>query len=378
MSLSIDYRPALVNSEGIGRYVRELVRGMLFCGMGSEMTLFAGTLRPSKYSRSELGLIDAGMRLLRPRYPTRYFRNRLNKKGIGIDQWIGDTSVYHQTQWSPLPVRNAAEVGTIFDCIYALDAVEQGGPDFLPKDAAQRMLAQSKALAERCEILIVPSQYVADQVTEKLGADPAKVRVTHLGCDHLPPGASRPGHLAPNAPYILTVTRIDRRKNHVLALRVFERLVKQGYPHHWVVVGPLGHGHKEFVEALKQSPVRGRVRWLRLVGDTELSTLLKSAELLLWPSRNEGFGLPPLESMACGTPVVTSSVTSIPEICGDAAILHDPSDGDAFFESCCRLIEDPAFAHDLAERGLKRASQFTWRRTAQETMDIYKELMDRN
>ncbi|MBL4770311.1 MAG: glycosyltransferase family 4 protein, partial [Planctomycetes bacterium] len=340
MSLSIDYRPALVNREGIGRYVRELVRGMLFGGLDSELTLFAGTLRPSRYSKTDLGIADAKVRYLRPRYPTRYFRNRLEKQGLGIDDWIGNTSVYHQTQWSPLPVRQAAEVGTIFDCIYALDAGTDQGPGFLPREAAERMLAQSTALAERCKILLVPSAYVANDVVQKLGVDPSKIRVTHLGCDHLPPGAARPGHLAPSARYLLTITRIDRRKNHIAALRIFERLVKKGYPHHWVVVGPLGHGHEEFVHALRDSPVRNRVRWLRLVGDAELSTLLTSAEFLLWPSRNEGFGLPPLEAMACGTPVVTSDCTSLTEVCGDAALLHDPDDEDAFFESCCRLIED--------------------------------------
>ncbi len=375
MSLSIDYRPALVNQEGIGRYVRELVRGMLFMGFGSELTLFAGTLRPSRYSKSALGLSGSDVRYLRPRYPTRYFRNRLNKRGMGIDDWIGNTSVYHQTQWSPLPVREAREIGTVFDCIYALDSLDSGGPGFLPKEAAKRMLAQATALVERCEILIVPCQYVANEVVSRLGADPASVRVTHLGCDHLPPGAPRPGHLAPNAPYILTVTRIDRRKNHVLALRVFERLVAKGYPHHWVVVGPLGFGHEEFVQALKRSPARNKVRWLRMVGDGELSTLLNGSDMLLWPSRNEGFGLPPLEAMANGTPVITSDCTSLPEICGDAAILHDPADEDAFFESCCRLIEDPEACHALIEKGLEHASHFTWQRTAQETMAIYKELL---
>jgi glycosyltransferase involved in cell wall biosynthesis len=254
--------------------------------------------------------------------------------------------------------------------------METQGPDFLPKEAAQRMLRHSTELAERCKILIVPSHFVAGEVVQKLGADPDKVRVTHLGCDHLPPGAARPGHLAPNAPYLLTITRIDRRKNHVLALRVFERLVQKGYPHHWVVVGPLGHGHEEFVHALRESPARGRVRWLRLVADAELSTLLVSAEFLFWPSRNEGFGLPPLEAMACGTPVLTSDCTSLPEICGDAALLHDPMDEDAFFESCCRLIEDSTLSHDLAEKGLLRASQFTWQQTAKETMEIYKELSE--
>lgn len=273
-------------------------------------------------------------------------------------------------------MRQAAEVGTIFDCIYALDAGPGEGPGFLPKEAARRMLEQSTALAERCKIIIVPSHYVAGEVVQKLGADPSKVRVTHLGCDHLPPGTARPGHLAPKAPYILTATRIDRRKNHVLALRIFERLVKQGYPHHWVVVGPLGHGHQEFVHALRNSPMRHRVRWLRLVEDAELSTLLSGAELLLWPSRNEGFGLPPLEAMASGTPVVTSDCTSLPEICGDAALLHDPDDEDAFFESCCRLIEDETFSRSMVEKGLEQAAQFTWRRTARQTMDIYKELLD--
>ncbi|HPF14132.1 MAG: glycosyltransferase family 4 protein [Planctomycetes bacterium] len=375
MPLAIDYRPALVNREGIGRYVREMVRGLLFDGIAPDITLFAGTLKPSYYSKYQLGLIHSQVHMLRPRIPTRWFKKWLELRKMGVDDYVGGVCLYHQTQWSPLPVRRATEVATIFDCIYALDAGRNDGPGYLPRDAAERMLASARELARRSQVLLVPSQYVAKQVVEHLGAKPEQVRVTPLGCDHLPPPSSPAVHLPHGTRFLITAARIDRRKNHVLALRVFERLVAKGFPHHWVVVGPLGYGYQDFVEALRQSPVRHRVHWLRMVEDGELSSLLAAADLMLWPSHNEGFGLPPLEAMANGTPVVTSRCTSLEEVCGDAAILLDPSDEDGFFEACCRLLEDHDYARHRVEVGFEHATQFTWRHTAKATLAVYRELL---
>lgn len=364
----------MVNREGIGRYVRELVRGMVFARKDPPIKLFAGTLRPSAYTRDQLGLQGSATQIYRPRVPTRLFRRWLRFRGMGIDEWLGGACVYHQTQWSPLEVRKAAEVSTIFDCIYSLDA--QGGPmpGFLPPAAAQRMLEQAQALADRSARILVPSEFVAREVETCLGADPAKVRVIPLGCDHLPPPSKPPEYLPHGVPFLITAARIDRRKNHVLALRVFERLVALGYPHSWVVVGPLGYGYEDFVHALRHSPARHRVRMLRSVEDGDLASLLAAADLLLWPSRQEGFGLPPLEAMANGTPVVTSRNSSLTEICGSAALLVDTDDESGFVEACRKLIEDSEFSRRQVEEGYEHATRFTWRETARRTLAVYQEL----
>ena len=374
MTLALDYRPAMVNREGIGRYVRELVRAMVFARHGPPLALFAGTLKPSAYTRDQLGLHGASARLYRPRLPTRWFRRWLQWRDQGVDQWIGGVQVYHQTQWSPLPVRQAAEVGTIFDCIYAQDAGRSDGPGFLPPEAADRMLAEAQALVERCERILVPSAFVAQEVQQVLGADPERVRVIPLGCDHLPPPGKPPGYLPHRVPFLITAARIDRRKNHVLALRIFEQLVALGYPHYWVVAGPLGHGYEDFVNALRHSPVRRRVRWIRSVEDAELASLLATADFLLWPSRQEGFGLPPLEAMALGTPVITSRNSSISEVCRDAALLVEGQDPAPYVEACQRILEDPEWARSRVEKGYDHATRFTWRETARQTLAVYREL----
>jgi glycosyltransferase involved in cell wall biosynthesis len=107
------------------------------------------------------------------------------------------------------------------------------------------------------------------------------------------------------------------------------------------------------------------------VPERELAPLYAQADLLLWPSLNEGFGLPPLEAMACGTPVVTSCVTSLPEVCGDAALLVEPTDVDQIFEGARRLLTDRALHEEHVLRGKRRAREFTWKECARRTLHAY-------
>ncbi len=371
MRIGIDYRPALVNREGIGRYTRELVRGLIELGLDGELGLFGYTLRGRRYSLAELGLVDSRAELARMRLPSRWLSGLLARRGRGADDLVGGCHVYHHTQPNLLPVRSAAEVVTIFDCIPALDADNPEGPGYLEPESAARMTATLRAMAQRARRILVPCRYVGAEVVLSLGVPPSKVSVTRLGCDHvlahLPPG----GFPAPPTPYLVTVSRVDPRKNHLRILAAFERLVADGYPHHWIVAGPAGFGSETFTRALERSPARHRVHWERNVRDARVVQLLAQAELLLWPSLNEGFGLPPLEAMACGTPVITSIVTSMPEVCGDAATLVEPTDVDQIFEAARRLLDDAELRRDQISRGRRRAREFTWRACARETRIAY-------
>ncbi|MEX1026183.1 MAG: glycosyltransferase family 1 protein [Planctomycetota bacterium] len=364
MRIGLDYRPALVNREGIGRYTRELVRALVELEFGPNLGLFAYTLGPGRIPRAELGL-DARAELVRLRFPSRWMPGLLRLLGKGVDDLVGGANVYHHTQYRRLAVREAVEVATIHDCIYLLDA----GYD--NPDSAATMAAEARELVKHARRVLVPTEFVGAEVVMKLGVWPNKIAVTGLGCDHvarrLAPGGYGP---APER-YVLTVTRVDARKNHLRMLAAFERLVADGLPHRWIVCGPAGYGSADFERALDRSPARERVLWKRAVGEDELVRLYAQAEVFLFTSLHEGFGLPPLEAMACGTPVITSCITSMPEVVGDAAWLVEPTDVDQTYDALRRLVDERDLALDLTQRGQRRAREFTWRETARKTLLAY-------
>jgi glycosyltransferase involved in cell wall biosynthesis len=365
--VGFDYRPALINREGIGRYARELVRGFVEVNFDSNLGLFAYTLASSRFTREELGVSGSKAELVRLRFPSRWIPALLERLGKGVDDLVGGCDLYHHTQPHLLRVRKAVEVATIFDCIYTLDA------GYLSRKAAERMTAAAKEMVARAKIVIVPSEYVGAEVVLTLGAKPDHVAIAHLGCDHVARGLPPEGFPPPSEPYVLTVSRVDARKNHLRMLEAFEKIVKEGLPHRWVIAGPPGYGSEVFERALADSPARGRVEWRRFVADEELPRLYAQAEVFVFASLNEGFGLPPLEAMACGIPVVSSCVTSMPEVLGDAALLVEPTDSDQIFEATRRLIAEPEIARDFAVRGKKRAREFTWKECARKTLLAYRE-----
>lgn len=367
MKIGIDYRPALINREGIGRYARELVRGFVELDFDSHLGLFAYSLAGSKFTREELGLQGSKAEFVRLRFPSRWLPALLARLGKGVDDLVGGCDVYHHTQPNLLAVRQAVEVATIFDCIYTLDA------GYLSREAAERMTAVAKEMVSRVRLVIVPTEFVGAEVVLSLGARPDQVAIAHLGCDHVARDLPPEGFGKASEPYVLTVSRVDARKNHLRMLEAFEGLVKEGFPHRWVIAGPGGHGVEVFERELAASPARHRVEWRRFVPDSELPKLYSQADLFLFASLNEGFGLPPLEAMACGVPVVSSCVTSMPEVLGDAALLVEPTDVERIFEASRRMLAEPEYAREFAEKGKRRAREFTWKECARKTLIAYRE-----
>jgi glycosyltransferase involved in cell wall biosynthesis len=367
MRVGIDYRPALVNREGIGRYARELVRALIGHNFGANLGLFGYTLAAPRVSRAELGLADAAGRpeLLRLRWPSRALPWLLARLGKGVDDLVGGCQVYHHTQYSRLHVRRALEVATLHDCLYLKDA------DYVARDAAERMSVAARELAQRARRILVPSEFVGAEVVLHFGVWPAQVSLTPLGCDHIARAMPAQGFPRPRKPYVLTVARVDNRKNHVRMLAAFERLVREGFPHRWVVAGPPGHGVEHFQRALARSSVASRVEWRRDVDEAELPRLYAQADLFLFASLGEGFGLPPLEAMAAGTPVVTSALTALPEVCGDAAWYVEPTDPERIFEAARRLLAEPHLRAEFVAKGRVQARKFTWRETARSTLIAY-------
>ena len=209
-----------------------------------------------------------------------------------------------------------------------------------------------------------------------LGAHPARVAVTELGCDHIARALPPEGFGRAKEPYVLTVARVDPRKNHLRMLQAFELLVREGLPHRWVVAGPRGHEWQEVARALVRSPARSRVQWIVDAPEEDLPRLYAQADCFLFASLNEGFGLPPLEAMACGTPVVSSCVTSLPEVCGDAAFLVEPTEHERIFEAMRRVLVEPDIAAELRSRGIAQSRKFTWRECAKHTLLAYRKALE--
>ena len=367
MRIGIDYRPALQDSTGIGRYVRELVRAMIELGFDDSLGLFGYTLAPMRFSKRELGLEGTRAELLRLRIPSRWLPKLMERTGRGADDLCGNADVFQHTQYQALPVRRAAQVAMVFDCIYTLR-----GAGYVEDATAERMTAAAKALVQRSQRILVPTQYIGAEVVMALGAHPARVSVTELGCDHIVRDLPPEGFGRPSEPYVLTIARVDPRKNHLRMLQAFEMLVREGLPHRWIIGGPRGWRCEDFERALANSPAKARVEWRAHVPDRDLPKLYAQADCFLFASLNEGFGLPPLEAMACGTPVVTSAVTSLPEVCGDAAFLVEPTDSERIFEAMRRVLTEPEIATELRTRGKIQARKFTWRDCAKHTLLAYR------
>ncbi|MFZ0544294.1 MAG: glycosyltransferase family 1 protein [Candidatus Promineifilaceae bacterium] len=171
--------------------------------------------------------------------------------------------------------------------------------------------------------------------------------------------------------YLLYVGTLEPRKNLSRLVRAFHRLKKQGKPHKLVLVGPWGWSMNGFRQQIEQLGLTDSVQMLGYIPDEDLPGVYSLATVFAFPSLYEGFGLPPLEAMACGTPVLSSKNSSLAEICGDAAYLVDPLDEESLVEGLQCVLEDKALREKLGECGQQRASEFSWERAARETSAVY-------
>jgi alpha-1,3-rhamnosyl/mannosyltransferase len=213
--------------------------------------------------------------------------------------------------------------------------------------------------------VLVPSAHTRDRLHARVRGV-REVRVTPLGIDERfspgPAGGDR-------GPYLLAVGTLQPRKNLEAALAAFERLHAGGLEHRLVVAGARGWRDEALVARLGVSPAGEWIEFAGRVDDDALVRLYRGAACLLFPSRAEGFGFPPLEAMACGTPVVAAAAGSLPEVLGDAAPLVEPDDVDGLARAVAGVLADP---EPWRARGLARAARFTWAECAEATVAAYR------
>jgi glycosyltransferase involved in cell wall biosynthesis len=261
-----------------------------------------------------------------------------------------------------------AQVATVHDLAFAA-MPETVSPATL--EGLQRHLPRTLYCAD---LLIAVSDATAGDLVDRLGVEQRSIRTIHEGVD---PGfadsasAELPADFSES--YLLFVSTLEPRKNVVGVLRAFRLLVEWGYQGDLVLVGRWGWRTDGIRDELDASPVRDRIRHLDYVNRPQLAALYGGADALLFPSWLEGFGLPLLESMACGTPVVTSGTAAMPEIAGPAAVYVDPESSHSIASATAALLRDPQHRDRLVALGRERARKFSWDRAAEATAAVLRQ-----
>jgi glycosyltransferase involved in cell wall biosynthesis len=247
----------------------------------------------------------------------------------------------------------------------------------------KRLLTSSliPSVARGARMILTPSESTRRDVVRLLRVDPGRVRVIpYAASPSFRPVAAAPDELAAlhgiRAPYFLYVGTLEPRKNLARALRAFAALTDILPECRFVIVGQRGWRYAEVLRAAEDPALRGRVDFLGYLPEEKLPALYAQALALVYPSLYEGFGLPVVEAMACGTPVLTSRSSSLAEIGEGAALLADPTDEKALADALHALATDPALRARLRTLGLERARSFSWERTGRETVAAYQEVYD--
>ncbi len=240
-------------------------------------------------------------------------------------------------------------------------------------------------LARRCHHIVTFSECSKRDIVRLLRVAPERITVTHLAADEgYAPGSSaaaltelRRHYQLPSDRFFLQVGTLEPRKNLRATLAAFSRIATQAPDTALVVVGPDGWGESNVEELARSAGVAHRVVAVGKVPDEHLVLFYRAALALVYPSLYEGFGLPPLEAMQSGCPVVSSNAASLPEVVGEAALLVAPDDIEGIASAMSRLARDPQLCSSLSEGGIQRARLFSWKRTADATLAGYERALTR-
>jgi len=333
---------------GSETYARQLVRALSRIG-----TLEYSVLVPAHAKDAADGLpaIEVSDPPIGRRGPSRILTMALSaRRTRGVTDKVAEFDVVHYALTVPIPGTKAPTVVTLHDIQH------RDMPEFFgPARRSFRRVAYDRA-AREASIVVVTSEFVRSRALELLGLEPDRVRVIPHAIDHT---LFRPGE-EEREPFVLYPARPWPHKNHTRLFEAFAALRTTRPKLRLVLTG----GGLERLDPLPEGVER-----LDVVSPAELASLYRRAACLVYPSLYEGFGLPPLEAMASGCPVAASNVGAIPEVCGDAAALFDPTDVDAIATG---ILETDERRDELVERGLARAARFTWEETARKHEAAYR------
>lgn len=391
MRIGIDYTAAVRQGAGIGRYTRHLVHALLELDQQNEYVLLAATAGSRGAIKSQgdracsgfgHGAFDiarsANVRAVNLPVSDRtlailWHRLRLP---LWVELVCGALDVFHSPDFTLPPVRRARTVLTVHDLSF------MRVPECSDPGLRSYLLQAVPRSVRRADIVLADSQCTRMDVIELLGADAARVEVIYPGverrfqrvrdADVLQAVRKRYGL---PARFVLGLGTLQPRKNFERLIEAYARLRgDEGSDIQLVIVGATGWMYEGIFRRVAELELKGSVHFPGYVADDDLPALYTLADLFVFPSLYEGFGLPPLEAMACETPVVTSNVSSLPEVVGDAALKVNPLDVAALAQAMQGVLSDVSLRNEMTQRGMAQARAFTWARAATKLLGVYQRL----
>lgn len=375
MRICIDISPVIRKTAGIGRYAKELATALIRLDSGEDLRFFYTDLE-GRAPEPPLDVIPR--RILR--CPKKAWAAGVLLASISrfpMDRLFGNIDIYHATDHLLPTLTKARSVYTLYDLTFSLAPrthlpLLRWSSDFL----VPRFL-------KRCDRIIAISECTKRDAVRQYGIEPEKIEVIHLGVgERFRPvscegkNAFRERYHLPER-YLLYVGTIEPRKNLSMLLEAYRSLVDAGSSARLVIAGKKGWLYEDFFRKMRDLRLENDVRFPGFIPEEDLPGLYSHAEAFVYPSLYEGFGLPVLEAMACGTPVVCSNSSSLPEVAGNAALLISPTEPHAWAQALGQVTETTELRAELRTSGLRQAARFRWENTARKTLEVYRSVIAR-
>jgi len=373
LKICIDIQSAVAQRAGVGRYTKVLVENLIKNGHADQLKLFYFNFKKFESPIDNTDNIEMK--------PITYIPGQFVQKAWKtinfptFDFFAGKADVYHFPNFIIPPVadKKGKKIVSIHDTSFIRF------PQFTEEKNLKYITKKIKKTVERADKIITISHFSAEEIKTLLNVPEHKIAVTHLGIsESFMPEDKHEAFLKVKEktqiadPYILTLGTVEPRKNLLLAIEMFEKM--KHFDGNLVIAGMLGWKYETIMEKIKESPKSKKIIYLNYVPDGLLSSLYSAASLYIIPSHYEGFGFPPVEAMACGTPVLSSKGGSLPEILGNAAEYAEFNAPEQWADKAEQIINTQSIQNDLIKKGIKQASKYRWSKTAEETWNIYQEL----
>lgn len=377
----MDYTAAVRQGAGIGRYTRELVRALAELDRSRDYVLLAATggrrppdeSWPPNFQMRSVPLSDRALAIL-------WHRLRLP---LWVELVTGPVDIFHSPDFVLPPVRRARTMLTVHDLSFIRypECTDAGLRAYLNQVVPRSV--------QRADLVLADSHSTKDDLVELLGVEPKKIEVVYPGVEErfcpiedraLLEEVRKRYNLPPR--FILGLGTLQPRKNFTRLIEAFADLRSFDVAQdrfaicdlHLVIAGGKGWLYEKIFAAVEQLGLEERVTFPGFVADEDLPALYNLADLFVFPSLYEGFGLPPLEAMACGTPVITSHASSLPEVVGEAGLMVEATDVEALAQAMQRVLEDNALREGMMARGWEQAKKFTWEAAASKLLNLYETL----
>lgn len=363
MRVLMDYRAALRDRTGVGEYTYQLATSLLALAHGNltdfELTLFSSSAKDRL--RPDSGL--AGAKTVDRRIPVSVLNLAWHRLEWPPAELMAGSrfDVVHSLHPLLMPASRAAQVVTIHDLNFLLH------PERTRAEIRRDYPALARSHAQRADQVIVVSEFTSREVQKLLGVTAEKISVCSPGAPAWTPRVEQPVD-----GYVLFFGTLEPRKNVGALLDAYELLASRGRPLPLLkLAGKATEQSAAWLERISKPPLNSLVSHVGYVAPESRRSLYDGARLLVQPSFEEGFGLPVLEAMKVGVPVVAAEAGALPEVAGDAALLVPPTDPPQIAAAIERLLDDPATVQRCVDRGFARATSYSWRRTAETTLEAY-------